>query len=151
MAHKTIFNVETGIIETKYQGIVAFNEVKEVVSESTTLSKESKCYLWLADFSEATLNLSTMEIYDLPKLILEAGTLLNIAAFHIKRAIVIIRDKANYEFAETVSKNRGQNIDLFDDIGNARKWLKNELFYKTGFVSESSPIYYSCKILSCWQ
>ena len=126
MAHKTIFNVETGIIETKYQGIVTFNEVKEVVSESITLSEENKRYLWLADYSEATLNLSTMEIYDLPKLILEAATSLNIVAFHIKRAIVIIRDKANYEFAEIVSKNRGQNIDLFDDIEKARKWLRNE-------------------------
>lgn len=126
MAHKTIFNVKTGIIETKYQGIVTFNEVKEVVLESTMLSKESKRYLWLADYSEATLNLSTTEIYDLPKLILEAATSLNIVSFHIKRAIVIIRDKANYEFAETVSINRGQNIDLFDDIEKARNWLRNE-------------------------
>ena len=100
--------------------------MKEVVLESTMLSKESKCYLWLADYREATLNLSTFEIYDLPKLILEAATSLNINATRIKRAIVILRDKPNYEFAETVSLNRGQNIDLFDDIENARKWLKNE-------------------------
>ena len=125
MAHKTIFNKEIGIVETKLDGVITFNEVRNVISESTALAKEYKCYLWLTDYCEATSQLSTMEIYDLPKLFSEAASLLNINVFQIKRAIVISKDKANYHFAQNVSKNRGQSLELFDDIEKARNWLKS--------------------------
>lgn len=126
MAHKTIFNIGTGIIETKLEGFITFNEVKEVISKSTILAKENNCYLWLTDYGETTPSLSTMEIYSLPKLFSEAATSLNISVFHIKRAIVISKSKADFPFAKTIALNRGQSLDLFDDIETARNWLKNK-------------------------
>ncbi len=126
MAHKTIFNIETEIIETKLEGDITFNEVKEVISESTMIAKENKCYLWLTDYGEASPSLSTTKIYELSKLFSEAANSLNISAFKIKRAIVISKNKADYPFAKTVALNRGQSLELFDDIEKARNWLKNK-------------------------
>jgi hypothetical protein len=65
-----------------------------------------------------------MEIYGLPGLFSEAAASLQIRVFQIKRAIVISNDKADYLFARTLASNRGQNLELFDEIEKARKWLK---------------------------
>ena len=99
---------------------------KEVMSESIKLAKENKCNLFLADYSEATPKFSTAEIYDFAKLTSGAASSLNIHAFQIKRAIVMSKDQADYDFSKTIALNRGQNLELFDDIEKARNWLKNK-------------------------
>lgn len=125
MAHKTIFNLEIGIIETKLEGVIAFSELKEVISELTIISQTEQCYFWLNDFSEANPQFSVTEIYEFPKLIVEAATSLNIEASQIKRAVVMSTGEADYPFAKTIALNRGQSLELFDDIEKARTWLKN--------------------------
>ena len=126
MSHKTVFNAEQGIIETKLEGTVHFEEVRDLVADSTALAREHGCYLWLTDYSEAQPELSTIEIYDLPKLFSDAANSLNVQVFQIKRAVVVSRDHASYPFARTVSQNRGQSLELFDDIEKARSWLTNK-------------------------
>lgn len=128
MAHKTIFNTDTEIIETKLDGHITFDEVKDVISESVMLAKGNKCYLWLTDYCEATPRLSTMEIYDLHKLFIDAASSLNISVTQIKRAIVMSNHQSEYLFAQTIASNRGQTLKLFDDIEEARNWLTTNSF-----------------------
>ena len=123
MSHETIFNSQAGIIETKLWGAIPFSEVRAVIAESTLLAKENGCYLWLTDYSEATPEFTTLEIYDFPKLFLDAAAQLNIHVSLIKRAIVISKEGADYPFARTVAFNRGQRLELFEEIGKARSWL----------------------------
>ena len=125
MAHTTIFNMEVGIIETKLEGVITFNEVKEVIADSIRLAREHKCLLWLTDYTGATTRLSTLEIYAFPGLFSEAASSLQVQPIQIKRAVVIAKADQDYSFAKTLALNRGQSLELFDDVEEARIWLAN--------------------------
>jgi hypothetical protein len=56
-------------------------------------------------------------------LFLDAAAQLNIHVSQIKRAIVISKKDADYPFARTVAFNRGQRLELFEEIEKARSWL----------------------------
>ena len=126
MTHKINFNAEVGIIQIRPEEVITFNEVKKIISEATVLAKEHQCYLWLIDYSHVRPHFSTIEIYELPKLFVEAAKLLNIHIFQIKRAIVTLEAHADYEFAKTVSANRGQSLELFYDLEEAINWLTHK-------------------------
>lgn len=123
MAHITTFDSETGIIDSKFKGIIEFDELKEVIEEFISIAAKEKKYLWLTDYSEASPQLTTMQIYELPKIILAAAEELNIIPYFIKRAIVMSDTDANFNFAQTLSLNRGQSLELFEDIDKAKNWL----------------------------
>lgn len=76
MTHKITFNPETGIVEAKVEGTVNKNELKEIQSEVLGIAVEKGIFLYLADYREATVNLSTVEIYKLPALLSKATTAL---------------------------------------------------------------------------
>jgi hypothetical protein len=76
---------------------------------------------------KAKLKLSTMEIYDLPIYIEEAG--LDITC---RRAAIVSQDFDDYRFFENVSRNRGHFVEIFSnsekfglfrDIEKAKEWL----------------------------
>ena len=73
-----------------------------------------------------TIKLSTWEIYDMPKILSGISTPAGISASRFKRAIVIaLKDTADTKFAETVTKNQGQNAMIFQDVDEAKKWLED--------------------------
>jgi len=123
MSHTIIYNSEMHIIESKFQESLTFSEVKEFISEGARIAKEKDCALFLTDYREATLKLSTLEIYEVPKLMQEtfASTGLNIR--RIRRAVIAAKDLKDYLFYETVTINRGQNAKVFYDIDEAKTWL----------------------------
>ena len=125
MAHITQYNAGLGIIETQLTGEVFFDEVRQVIHESTQLAREHGCTLWLTDYSAAVPSLTTFEIYELPALFAQSAEALNLLAFQIRRAIVVSRDAADFPFARLIAANRGQSLELFDNLAAARAWLKN--------------------------
>ncbi len=120
MSHTIIYNSEMHIIESTFQEGLTFSEVKEFISEGVRIAKEKDCALFLTDYREATLKLSTLEIYEVPKLMQEtfASTGLNIR--RIRRAVIAAKDLKDYLFYETVTINRGQNAKVFYDIDEAK-------------------------------
>ena len=127
MPHTINYNPEEHIIEVKVQGTVNLDEFKEIFSQATQLAKEIECFHILSDFREAmTIKLSTWEIYDMPKILSGISTPAGISASRFKRAIVIaLKDTADTKFAETVTKNQGQNAMIFQDVDEAKKWLED--------------------------
>ena len=123
MSHTILYNSDMHIIESTFQEGLTFSEVKEFISEGVRIAKEKDCALFLTDYRKATLKLSTLEIYEVPKLMQEtfASTGLNIR--RIRRAVVAAKDLKDYLFYETVTINRGQNAKVFYDIDEAKKWL----------------------------
>jgi len=77
----------------------------------------------LADYTEAILQLSTLEIYELPQIASEAGASSGIQLHELKRALVVKDDLNDYQFFETVTINKGQNAKMFHDIDQAKQWL----------------------------
>jgi hypothetical protein len=112
------------MIEIQVEGIVTRDDFREIFSQSVQLVKEKDCFLLLIDYREATLAVSTMEIYALPTMLAEIAASLGVRADRLKRAVVVkpagVQDAG---FAEDVSVNRGQHAKIFLDIDEAREWL----------------------------
>jgi hypothetical protein len=126
MSHTTIYNVETGIVETAFEGLVTFEEVVQVMSEAATLAMEHDCLLWLNDFSDAQTQISATQIFLLPRKFEEVTRDLDARQYRIRRAMVGVDDSSGAHFAETTSINRGQRVRLFATIEEARDWLREE-------------------------
>ncbi len=125
MSHTINYNPETQIIEVNVQGAVTLDEFKEIFSQGTQIAKEKDCFLFLNDFREATeINLSTIQVYDLPKILSGIAAPSGIIVGRFKRAIVITpKIAAISRFAENVAINRGQSARFFQDMEEAKKWL----------------------------
>ncbi len=123
MPYTISYNAEASIIELNVQGIVTLDGFKEIIFEGARLAKEKECFLILSDFREATIKLSTLEIFYLPAVLTELVVRFGIRASKFRRATVIAREDADATFAETVLINAGQNSRFFKDIDEARKWL----------------------------
>jgi hypothetical protein len=128
MAHTIKYNPEEQIIEIIAQGTVNLDEFNEIVSQGIQLAKEKECFHILGDYRNVTVvSLSTLEIYDLPKMLSGISASTGIDASRFRRAIVVApKDAADAEFAETVAVNRGQNAKIFQDIDEAKKWLSEK-------------------------
>lgn len=123
MSNSVTYNQEDGLIRMELQGKVDKALVKELASRTAILAREHDCFLVLTDAREATTVLSTLEIFELPKLIVEILSETGVEVNKFKRALVISSDIDDFSFFETVSKNRGQNVSLFRNIDEARSWL----------------------------
>ena len=125
MSHTVAYNSEAHLIETRVQGILTMEEAKEIISEIIQAGKSSNCYLCLSDYREAELDLSVIELYNVPRIIARESAAQGLLANKFKRAIVVKRDLKDFYFFETVTLNSGQNAKLFEDIDEAKKWLSD--------------------------
>jgi hypothetical protein len=123
MPHTITYNSKESVIEINIQGDLFLNEIKEIVTEVIQIAKEQNCLLVLNDMRESTMQLSIVEIYELPKIILDISVSLGLDVRKFKRAFVAEKDLKDYDFFETVTFNRGQHAKLFDDVDEAKKWL----------------------------
>ncbi len=125
MTHTITYNPDMFTLEIKCQGDIALNEIKEIYIESTQVAKKHNCRLVFSDYCEATIKLSTTEIYDLPKILSSILSPSEIPVYELKRALVVAKNLEDYRFFETVTSNRGQHTKIFRDVAEAKKWLSN--------------------------
>jgi len=123
MPHIIKYNSEIHIVEIKIQGDLVLKEAREIFSELAQFIKEENCFLILTDLRESTMKLSTVDIYDLPKILSDILASSEIDANILKRAFVVAKNSENYSFHENVTNNRGQINKMFEDIDEAKKWL----------------------------
>ena len=123
MTHTCFYNSELHVVETKVQGDLTLDEIREIVTEIALIAKEKDCFLLFSDYREVTLKLSIMEIYGLPKITTNAFASLGLDILRCSRALVAASDLNDYSFHENVMVNRGQNVKVFFDIDKAKKWL----------------------------
>ena len=131
MPHIIVYNSTTGFVEATVEGVINFDEVKEIFSKGVQTLVAHESFLYLADYREAVLDLSIAELYELPQLLSVMVAPLGINVRRFKRAVVIAKDLQetrldDYRFYETVTVNRGQNSKLFEDIDQARHWLTGQ-------------------------
>ena len=121
---QTIEYDEAGYIYVIYEGNFDVKGALAVLTEVTSFVKEYDCHRVLADLRNATMNISTIHIYDLPGLLLGQAVKAGISLNHLKRAMVVPASQIeNFRFFETVSFNRMQTLRLFRDVEEARAWL----------------------------
>jgi hypothetical protein len=97
--------------------------LEEIAKAVVPIAREQGCFKILADLREATIALSILEAYELPKMFAEIMSASGLSVHKFKRADLLPDDWQWSQFYETVSKNRIQNVTLFHDMEKAQKWL----------------------------
>ncbi len=123
MAYTAQYDSELQIIKVKYEGPLYLNEVKETLTVVLRLVREHDCFFMLTDLRETQVKLSTLSIYELPKIFSEIAASAGMSIYKFKRATIIPEDAEYAHFFETVMVNRGQNLKLFKDADEAKQWL----------------------------
>ncbi len=126
MPYTVTFVPKENLIHIKLSGEINLLTVIDVATEVAHIAKEHKCFRILNDAREAKVRLSTLEIVQLPNVASEILAENGIQVNKFRRALVVANDMDDFNFFETVSKNRGQNIMLFRDMKEAREWLFKE-------------------------
>ena len=97
--------------------------VRTATVDVVQMAKDRGCFRILNDMREATLNLSMVEVYNLPNLFAETASTASLQVYKFKRALVISEDQALLPFFENVSRNRLHKVRLFHTIEEAEQWL----------------------------
>jgi hypothetical protein len=121
MSYSTKYDAQADFITIEVKQAINAHLVRQISHDVIRLAKEHNCFLILTDAREATVSLSTVELYDLPKLIQEVALELETQVQSFKRALVVSRDIDDFTFFETVSRNSSQKVKLFRDVNEARK------------------------------
>ncbi len=122
MSYKVAYNAVSRVIEVKAKGEFTLDQASQMALDISRLAREKKCSRVLSDFLEATIHLTTLEIFNLPKMVAGQYASQQKKPSEIKRALVIERS-ADSEFYETVSVNAGQITKVFKDRDEALRWL----------------------------
>ncbi len=123
MAHRITFNEDYKIIESEIYGEVAVNDITKMFNEMVDYSLKYESYLWLYDVNKAKRGISLVEVYYVPRKLDEILERLGSKKYAVKEAIVTNIDTEYFEFTETVSRNIGHRLKIFNDTDAARKWL----------------------------
>ena len=123
MPHSITYHARENVITITHQGEFDATMTRQLISEVISLVKEHDCFHIVEDFREARIRFSTMDLHDLPKLVQERLSASGLNAYQFKRALIAAQDIADFAFFETVSQNRDQNVRVFRDVEEAKKWL----------------------------
>ncbi len=131
MAYKVTYNPDEDCVHTSIEGAVDLALAQRYAREIIQQVRTHNCLRLLNDMRQASVKLSTMDIYDLPAWIEERLEEAGVSRY-VRRAILVARDFNDYEFFETVSRNHGQLLEvfadarttgIFRDITKADEWL----------------------------
>ena len=114
---------EKKTVMVRFSGVINdTGPVQKAAREMTTLASEHKCTKFLADYTDATLEVDTIDLYESANLLLDLGFKQT-----DKVASIISGDRESIEFFQTVAQNRGWfNVRIFADRESAFQWLEEE-------------------------
>ncbi|MHC4243534.1 MAG: hypothetical protein ACYS3N_16910 [Planctomycetota bacterium] len=127
MSYNVYYDSERDCVFASMEGDIDIKQAKEFAHEATKLISAHNCRRLLNDLRKANMKLSTIEIYDLPTYISDAGL-----DRLCKRALVVSQDFEDYKFFENVSSNHGHLVEVFADsdefsifqnVDKAQDWL----------------------------
>lgn len=111
------------VIFIKFTGKVTLKILEDSFKACLDMSSKSGVNRYLVDHTELQPSLSAVEVYEIPKiydqLYLEKSS--RIAVIASKNPNL----RENTKFFETVSRNRGYMVRLFDDRQSSLKWLNS--------------------------
>lgn len=124
MAHSVEYDPKEKIIIAKIMGKTEITELRKVGASLIHLAKQENCFCILTDLSHADLNVTTLEIFNLPQDLAEIAKTEELNVYLLRRAFVALKDQAILDFYETVSRNRSHHTRLFFDFEEAKNWLR---------------------------
>ena len=115
------YSEEKKMILGRVSGKLELPVLTKMTSELKKLAEAHNCMKCLNDMRESPVPESIIDIFDAPKAVSEAGDMGN---FRCAMVVKEVRDQ--WEFLETISRNRGQQIRIFTDFDEADAWLNDK-------------------------
>jgi len=112
------YNQKNRFLIGHYTGTMDPGARDEYAQAIVQAGEEFNCKSLLNDMSQVKIDFSTMEIFDLPKVLDCTGI-----DRSWKRAIIFSTDFDDFRFLETRMVNEGHTVRLFQDRKAAIKWL----------------------------
>lgn len=115
---------DAGIILTTVSGVVTIDEIKKIADEVFKEAARRNITRLISDYRNASLNVSTADIHDLPETLKKLGR-----TSDIKSAIIYSvnsSNKSDYDFFDTRCFNSMLNAKIFADYDAAYEWLTDE-------------------------
>jgi hypothetical protein len=124
MAYSLELNVEGNILCVRASGIRTLEVVSAIIVDIFTACTEQGCTQALVDVRDLEGRLTTSDAYELVK-----DDFNRFRKKGLTRAAIIDRhiNLEGYPFLETVARNRGFNVRMFEDIDLARQWLRDQV------------------------
>ena len=115
------YSEEKKMIMGRMSGDLDLTVIKKMAGEVEKIVEARNCLKFLNDCRESVVPESIIDIFEIPKLVSEAGLRGN-----CKCAIVVKDIRDQWEFLETISNNRGQQIRIFTDYEEGDAWLNGK-------------------------
>jgi hypothetical protein len=121
---EVIFSTEDDLIIVTYRGKTRAKDLRLAASRTQDLIASHSCPKVLVDVRQSMSAVPAADIYHLPDLYtsLAAPGGLRIAMV-TPRAAEGCRD---YRFYETVCRNKGFRVEIFEDLASAKAWLSDQ-------------------------
>jgi hypothetical protein len=113
-----------GIVFTEYEPPMTNEQLYQVVMDNLALAAEIGAMLFLGDCRTLPNSASLFDVYQIADLLDGLGV-----DHRMREALVVTLDpagKSSFDFYVTVTSNRGLQVRLFADIGEAKAWLTSE-------------------------
>ncbi len=131
MKYKIEYNSDKKYVTANIEGDIELEPLKQFISDTADFLKRHDCHRVLHDFRSASVNMTIIEIDEVPKLVTHFG--INDS---FKRALVISDDFKKYNFFESTSRSKRQNVKIFTSYSEAKQWLLGD----AEFSSQAIPI-----------
>ena len=120
---EVIFSTEDHLIIITYRGKTRAKDLRLAASRTQDLIASHSCPKVLVDVRHSVPAVPVADIYHLP----DMYTLP--APGHLRIAMVTPRAAEgcqDYRFYETVCRNKGFRVEIFEDMASAKAWLKDQ-------------------------
>jgi len=103
-----------------FEDTVTMDLIREAAPQTARMCVEKNCWRILNDMSAVTIEVSLIDVFASPQVMEES----NLKG--AKRALVVPSTFAYSHFLEAVTRARGHNFMIFNDIEEAKQWLQSE-------------------------
>ncbi len=122
MSHNLRFDKNSGIVYIRFEGAQRVDTIFRGFSAAIDFAGSIDGIRILSDFREASLELSTLQIYSLPDTLSACRPDSSPWLHKYRHAILAIADD-DFRFMVTMLNNRSQVAELFESLSAAEIWL----------------------------
>lgn len=118
MSYSLRHNPDIDCIVLTFEDMITIDSIREVAPQVARMCEETGCQRILNDISAVTIDVSFIEIFGSPEIMDKSNV-----SRSTKRALVVPSTFTDARFLETVTRNRGHNLMVFEDIEEVKQWL----------------------------
>ena len=134
MPFSVTYNPQAGYVRATVVGPVDVALAREILKEVARRCQATGCRRILNDARKATFAMDLLDLNLLPELVTEAGI-----PPGSRRAFLVSGYLREHQFLQGVSLLHDQKALVFDDLGEARRWLAKDEDTPTGGWRDGGP------------